>query len=41
MKTVELDAACDSDAVNNAAAKFDKYLSRVGYSFDIVMFSPV
>lgn len=41
MKMVDVDAKTDAEAVKRAEDRFNKYLSRVGYKVEIVMFEPV
>ncbi len=41
MKEIEVDASCDADAVKRAEERFNKYLSRVGYKVEVVIYDPI
>lgn len=41
MKEIEVDASCDADAVKRAEERFNKYLSRVGYRVEVVIYDPI
>lgn len=41
MKEIIVDATCDAEAVKRAEEKFNKYLTRVGYKVEVVIYDPM